>query len=231
MPSVSVIMAVYNGEKYLSEALDSILAQTYQKIEIIVVDDGSSDRTREIAQSYGTQVRYAFQVNQGQPSAQNHGISLARSSYISFLDADDLFEAEKSHLQVAFLESHPEIDFVLGYLEQFISPDISLENPKKWFCPPGMSPGYLAIAGLFRKECFEKVGLFNEKQQIGLFIDWYMRAEEKGLKNSLIPQKVCRRRIHENNMTIHAQNSRLEYIQIVKQAFHRRKLSGSFGYS
>lgn len=229
MPTVSVIIAVYNGEKYLREALDSILKQTYPDIEIILVDDGSSDRTNEIVQSYGTQIRYIFQPNQGQPSAQNHGICLAKSPYLSFLDADDLFHPEKTRLQVSFLQSHPEIDFVLGHIEQFLSPDLSLENQKKWFCPSGMQPGYLAVAGLFKKECFEKVGLFNEKQRIGPFVEWYMRAEEKGLKNSLIPQQVCRRRIHENNMTIQARHSRIEYVQIVKKAFERRRLSGSYG--
>jgi hypothetical protein len=87
----------------------------------------------------------------------------------------------------------------------------------------------LAGAGLFRKECFEQVGLFNEEQRIGPFIDWYMRAEEMGLKSALIPQQVLRRRIHENNMGIHSQHSRLEYVQIVKMALQRRKLSVSIG--
>lgn len=225
MPSVTVVMAVYNGEKYLREALNSILEQTYQNIEIILVDDGSSDQTREIAASYGSDVRYIFQPNQGQPMAQNLGISLSKSPYIAFLDADDLYNPEKTRLQVHFLEQHPEVDFVLGYVEQFFSPDMSLEHQKKKLCLSGIWPGYLSVAGLFRRECFETVGLFKEIQRIGLFVEWYMRAEEKGLKNKLIPEQVCRRRIHENNMTTQAQDPRGEYLQIVKKALERRKLS------
>ncbi len=206
MPSVSVIIAVYNGEKHIDASLKSIFEQTYDPIEIIVVDDGSSDHTAKIVQKYGPKVRYFFQPNRGQPSALNFGISIAKSSYIEFLDADDLHAPDKTRLQVEFLNANPHIDFVLGHMEQFFCPDAPSEFKKKWFCPPGISPGYMA----------------NEQQHIGLFIEWYMRAEEKGL----IPQQVLRRRIHENNMGIHSQHSRLEYVQIVKMALKRRLCSG-----
>lgn len=224
MFEVTAILSVYNGEKYLGEAIESILAQTYGPIETIIVDDGSQDGTAQIAKRGG--VRYVYQENQGQPCALNRGLSMAQGRYISFLDADDLYMPEKIALQVKFLQANPEVDFVFGYAEQFHSPELSSEEKKKWACPTEITPGYLAAAGLFRKECFERVGSFNEKQRIGVFIEWYMRAVEMGLQHDLITKKVLRRRIHNHNMGIYAQHSRVEYVRIVKEALKRRQLAG-----
>jgi glycosyltransferase involved in cell wall biosynthesis len=219
---VSVILAVYNGEKYLQESIETVFAQTYSPIELILINDGSQDRTEQIAQTYGSKIRYFYQPNRGQPAAANWGIRMALGSYIAFLDADDLYLPDKTALQVEVLTARPQVDFVFGHVEQFFSPELSLEMKEKLVCPTGTQPGYLAAAGLFRKECFERVGLFNEKQRMGVFIEWYMRSTEAGLKNALIPNQVMRRRIHGNNMAISSENSRLEYVQIVKAALKRR---------
>lgn len=219
---VSVIIPVYNGEKYLEEAIESLLEQTYAPIEIIVVNDGSLDRTQDVVSKYRDAVRYFYQMNCGQPAATNFGLSVAKGEYITFLDADDLHMPDKTEMQVDFLEQRPDMDCVFGLVEQFYSPELSLEAREKWACPSGISPGYLPAAGLFRRECFDKVGVFNEKQKIGVFIEWYMRACEKGLQYFLIQDKVLRRRIHENNMGIYSKDSRHEYVQIVKEALKRR---------
>lgn len=221
-PLVSVILAVYNGEKYLNEAIETVLAQTYSPIELLIVNDGSQDRTESIAQTYGSKIRYFYQPNQGQPTAANLGIRMAQGSYLAFQDADDLYLSDKIALQVEFLEARPHVDLVFGHVEQFFSPELSLEVRGKLVCPSGINPGYLAAAGLFRKECFERVGPLNEEQRMGVFIEWYMRSTEKGLKNALIPNLVLRRRIHGNNMAISSEHSRLEYVQIVKAALKRR---------
>lgn len=221
----SVIMSVYNGEKYLRQAIESVLTQTYKPIEFIVVNDGSVDGTEEILKQYTPQILYITRSNQGQPAALNLGISIANSAYITFLDADDLYMADKIALEMDLLDQRPELDMVFGHLEQFFSPELSEETKSQWVCPKGLSPGYMASAGLFRKECFDKVGLFNEEQKIGAFIEWYMRSMEKKLKSHLIPNKVLSRRIHENNVGISSQNSRHEYVQIVKAALKRRRLN------
>jgi glycosyltransferase involved in cell wall biosynthesis len=221
-PLVSVILSVYNGEKYLEAAIESILEQTYSPLEIIIINDGSQDRTEQIATKYGIKIRYFYQSNQGQPAGLNYGLSMAKGAYIGFLDADDLYLPEKTAFQVEFLKKRPQIDFVFGHIEQFFDSELSQEARKKWVCSSATVPGYLAAAGLFRKECFEKVGLFNEKQRIGAFIEWYMRGNEKALQNELIPHLVLRRRIHGNNMGIHFRHCRQEYLQIVKEALKRR---------
>lgn len=222
-PLVSIILAVYNGELYLREALESILAQSYDPFEIIFVDDGSTDRTAEIVKSYGAEIRYFYQPNRGQPAAVNQGIRLATGTYLSFLDGDDLYLPDKTALQVAYLQAHPHIDFVFGQIKQFISPELPVEIMQKWACPSALETGYLAVAGMFHKKCFEQVGLFNEQQRIGVFIEWYMRAMDLKLQEGLIPDLILRRRIHQNNMGIQNQHARLQYIQIVKAALKRRQ--------
>ena len=86
-PLISCIVAVFNGERYLKEALDSILAQTYRPLEILVVDDGSTDRTPEIVSEYSDTVRYFWQSNAGPGAARNAGLKLAKGEFIAFLDA------------------------------------------------------------------------------------------------------------------------------------------------
>ena len=229
-PLVSVIIAVYNGEKYLSEAIESVLAQSYiesasTRIELIIIDDGSRDQTALIAEKYSSKIRYVYQPNQGQPTAINLGISLANGEYIAFLDADDLYLPDKIALQVELLRDEPQIDAVYGHVQQFISPELPLEIRGKWRCPPEIAPGFLAGAGLFRRELFERVGVFAAQRNIGSFIDWYMRATEKGVKNKLIENLVMRRRIHGNNIGVSSLNPRLEYLKIVKAALERRRLN------
>ena len=222
-PLISVIIPVYNGEKYLAAAIESVFAQTYSQIELLLVDDGSQDATEQIAREYGAKIRYFPEANRGQPAAMNYALAMAKGAYIAFLDADDLYLPDKTALQVAFLEREAQVDFVFGYVEQFVSPELPQAEKEKWACPAESSPGYLAVAGLFRKECFERVGLFNEEQPIGVFIEWYMRAADRGLKNEVISNRVARRRIHDSNMGIYSQHRRLEYVQIVKAALTRRE--------
>jgi glycosyltransferase involved in cell wall biosynthesis len=224
-PLVTVILAVYNGEKYLKEAIDSILEQTYIPLEIVVIDDGSDDGTGLIAHKYYSDIRYVFQTNQGQSAAMNVGLQLAKGSYIAFLDADDLFLPDKTLLQVNYLQTTPHMDMVFGHVEQFISPELDKKTSKRWKCPPGNSPGFLAQAGLFRKNCFERIGFFDPQHRIGAFIDWYMRSQEQGLKSLLMPHLVMRRRIHGGNIGLRHADPCHEYLQIVKTALTRRQLA------
>src|SRR4029079_2498347 len=105
-PLVSVIVPVYNGERYLREALESVFAQTYRAIEVIVVDDGSPDDSGTIGQSF-PEVRYIHQTNQGVAAARNNGIEAARGEFFAFLDQDDLWVPEKLNVQVEYFLGHP----------------------------------------------------------------------------------------------------------------------------
>jgi len=111
-PLVSIILPVYNGAKYLREAIESALAQTYHSIELIAVDDGSTDTSAEILTSYQGKIRYFRQENRGAAAARNRGIREARGQYLAFLDADDIWSSQKLRRQVAYLRKHPAVKLV-----------------------------------------------------------------------------------------------------------------------
>src|SRR5437867_2556724 len=111
-PCVSVVIPVYNGERYLADAIQSVLDQTYENFEVIVVDDGSTDESAAVAKRFGEAIRYVHQANGGVSKARNTGIAEARGVYLAFLDQDDLWLPDKLSVQVAYLDSHPEVGAV-----------------------------------------------------------------------------------------------------------------------
>lgn len=112
MPLVSVIMPVYNGAQYLQEAIESALGQTYAALEVIAIDDGSTDSTPEILTAYEDRVHCVRQENRGAAAARNAGIRAAHGQYLAFLDADDVWSSQKLRRQVSYLRGHPEIRLV-----------------------------------------------------------------------------------------------------------------------
>jgi len=225
---ISVIIPVYNGEKYLAEAIESVLAQTCRPIEIIVVDDGSTDRSADVARSFSEAVRYYYQPNSGSGAARNTGVKTARGSLLAFLDADDLWVKEKLSCQMPMLEADPSPDMVFGHVSHFYSPDLDEGMRKKVACPAGALPGYHAGTLLIRRDTFLHVGLFNPALQCGEFLDWSFRAKEKGLKELLLPDVLMKRRIHSSNMGIlkrntHTANTHADYVRILKSSLDRRR--------
>src|ERR1044072_1619841 len=119
MSLVSVIIPVYNGGRYLRAALESVFAQTYRPIEVIVVDDGSADDSGLIAQSF-PEVRHMRQQNQGVAAARNNAIAASRGEFLAFLDQDDLWTPEKLRLQIGYLLTHPELGYTLTQQKFFL---------------------------------------------------------------------------------------------------------------
>ena len=117
-PRVTVIVAAFNGERFLRETLESVFAQDFDSYEVVFVDDGSEDRTGEIAQSFP--VRYVRQENQGLPAARNAGLALARGDLVAFLDDDDVLPPTKLRVQARYLDEHPETGCVLGRQEWIV---------------------------------------------------------------------------------------------------------------
>jgi glycosyltransferase involved in cell wall biosynthesis len=108
-PQVSVIIPAYNGDRYIVQAVESVLGQTFTDLEIIVVDDGSSDRTYQVLQPYLDRISYIYQENQGVAAARNRGIKEAKGDLIAFLDQDDFFLSDKLASQVALFRSSPSL--------------------------------------------------------------------------------------------------------------------------
>lgn len=224
-PLISVIIPVYNGEAFLAEAVESIRRQSYEPLEIIIVDDGSTDGTRSVVEGFGREVRYIHQANSGIGAARNRGVELARGSLFAFLDADDLWTEDKLSLQMAALGNDPGLDMVFGHVEQFVSPDMDEGAKSTVHLPEEMMPGYCATTLMVRRESFLEVGPFETDLKVGEFISWFIRAKEKGLKSVMLPEVVCRRRIHEDNTGIRERESRSDYLKILKLSLDRRRKS------
>ncbi len=227
-PLVSVVIPVYNGQRYLAEAIESVLAQICLRIEIIVIDDGSTDRTADVAGSFSETVRYHRQSNSGSAAARNMGVQESRGSFLAFLDADDLWAKEKLSCQMAALSADPALDMVFGHVSQFFSPDLDQAVRKKVACPGGKMPGYHAGTLLIRRRTFFDVGLFNPHWQCGEFLDWLFRARERGLRELMLPDVLMKRRIHSSNMGIlksntQTDNSHADYVRVLKASLDRRR--------
>lgn len=221
-PLISVIIPVYNCERYLAEAVESVLRQSCSPHEVIVVDDGSRDGSARVAQSFGARVRYRFQENAGIGAARNRGAGLARGDMIAFLDADDVWLEDKSARQVAAFDADPSLDIVSGQLEHFHSPELDEAVKLKIHCPPGLMPASLAGA-LIRRDFFERVGDFEINWRVGEGISWWMRAADAGARMLTLPDLVIRRRLHETNQTARNRAHLNEYARVIKAALDRRR--------
>jgi glycosyltransferase involved in cell wall biosynthesis len=201
-PSVSGIIAVRNGANYLAEAVESCLAQTLGLSEILVVDDGSTDRTADIARGFGGRVRLVRQDWSGVGAALNNGISRASSEFIAFLDHDDIWLPEKTALQYARLREKPELEAVFCHTEQFISPELVETLRDKIRLPAGSQPGIMVSGMLIRKIAFDRLGLFGGGQKNAIaFGPWYARALQRSLRSEILAETLARRRIHDSNYT------------------------------
>ncbi len=218
-PLVSVIIPVWNGEHFLAEAVESVLSQTHPSHEVIVVDDGSTDSSAEVAKSFGALVRYYFQTRSGAAAARNQGVELAGGDFFAFLDADDIWVKYKLACQNKSFEDNTELDMVFGNVRQFYSPASDTVFNEK----PEIIPGYVPGTMLIKRASFLQAGRFSTQWRVGEFIDWYLRAIEQGLKSFLLPEVVLMRRIHDANMGIRERTSRIDYVKIVKASLDRRR--------
>lgn len=224
-PMVSCIVPVFNGERYLREALDSILAQSHQGLDVLVVDDGSTDGSAAVAQSYGDRIRYLHQANAGPAAARNLGLEAARGEFVAFLDADDRWHPEKLALQLARFEARPELDYCVTHVQNFWVEELK-EEEEQFRGHPRSRPiaGYVTSTVLARRALFQTVGTFNPDLPHADDTDWFMRADSQGAVKELLADVLLFRRMHPGNMSrTRASESRAEYLRVVKAALDRRR--------
>ncbi|MEJ0001894.1 MAG: glycosyltransferase family A protein [bacterium] len=223
-PLVSVIMPVFNAEKYVKEAVESVLAQMHRHIEIICVNDASTDGSLEVLRSFGDAIRLIDSPeNTGSGEARNKGVSLAGGDFIAFLDADDVWKPGKLAAQLDRFAANPALDLSFTHLQCFASPELSDEVKKLRYCDPDPMPGRIAGTMLARASFFRKAGLFDPRWRVGEFIDWIAKAEEAGLVSEVIPEVFLMRRIHETNTGVTERASRADYLKIVRESLGRKK--------
>ena len=226
LPELSVIIPVWNGARYLAEAIESVLAQDSMPLEIIVVDDGSDDDSAAVAEQFGERVRCLRRPHAGLASARNSGLEVARGQLLLHLDADDLLTEQSIAVRVAALTQQPDLDLVVGFMESFVSPELDAQTRARFGPMPGPQRGGLPGASIARAAFAARVGKFDTSLRQSPDLDWMLRAQEAGMKLAVIPDVVLRRRIHGNNVSL-TSNSAAARLRILKATLARRRQSGT----
>lgn len=211
------MIPAYNAEVHVAQSIESVMAQTVLPADIVVVDDGSTDRTAEIAGRYGAPVRCIRQSQVGPAGARNRGINETKEELIAFLDADDLWHAEKLERQVAALDGDPEAGYAITMLLHFWDPERQAEASDPAFAAfrePIL--GYQLSTVLARRHLFEAHGLFDGRAAEDS--DWFFRMREQGVRTRLIPEVLTYRRFHGNNLT--RKGGRTDYRNLVESLKH-----------
>lgn len=225
---VSVIIPVYNGASFLAGAVENVLAQKYQALEIIVVDDGSTDATADIAVGYPNEVCYVYQSNAGPSAARNRGIELAQGELIAFLDVDDLWSDHKLNLQTAYLKANPTVEIVQGHIQTMhLAEPVSLHKPR--FEITSAPYHYINIgSALYRKSVFDKVGLFNEALTDNEDTDWFIRAWENGVSKVVLDEVTLFYRKHTSNTSHNQHPVNYGLTKLIKKHLDRSRNDPTF---
>ena len=232
-PSVSVVIPAYEAERFLGEAIESVLAQTYSPVEMIVVDDGSTDRTAEVAAAYDG-VKVIVQENSGPSAARNRGFAAASGEFIAFHDSDDADDArqaggaDRPHAREprrGLRARHPRADrrargraALLG--RRLGGADRDAARPAELTDEPDVHPMTMVV----RREAFERVGDFDPTMRAAEDFDWMLRASEEGVEIArLSDQVLLRRRVHPASLTQDAAAGRAGLFRAFKGRIERHR--------
>jgi glycosyltransferase involved in cell wall biosynthesis len=225
-PSISCIVPVYNGERYITEALDSIFAQNYEPLEVVVVNDGSSDGSARVLAEYQNRLVCLDQGNKGPAACRNLGVSASRGEFVAFLDQDDLWHPEKLVRQIARFDARPELDLCIAHAQMFWVPELEDEAVRlRGQARVKAVPGYTTGTLLTRRTFFDAVGDFDASLWFGDATDWFLRAADEGAVMELLPDILLYHRMHATNLTRRRLSASTdEFLRIVKRSLdHRRE--------
>jgi glycosyltransferase involved in cell wall biosynthesis len=222
-PLVTAAIPVRDGEAYLAEAIESVLAQSRPCDQLIVVDNGSSDRSAEIAAGFGPAVEIVSEPRPGIGAARNAALRAARGDYLAFLDADDLWDSEKTALQLVAFEAEPQLQLAFGHVRQFVSPDLPVEEAEGLRVPAEPQPGLYVGAMMARRVAIEAIGPWPEDVRVSDGLTFLLRAGELGLEQTMLAETVTMRRVHGANHSIHNRDERAEFARHLKRSLDRRR--------
>jgi glycosyltransferase involved in cell wall biosynthesis len=237
-PLISVVIPAYNAERYIGEAIESVLAQTYSPLELIVVDDGSTDRTADVARAYA-EATVIVQENGGPSAARNRGAAAATGEFLAFHDSDDAMTPDKLAVQASHLTANPEAGCVLAEQELLVEPGAELpfwvEGSKvETLMPPRPpelegEPLVHPMTMVVRREAFGRVGGFDESMRAAEDFDWMLRASEEGVEIVRISDVLLRRRVHAASLTQDAAAARAGLFRAFKGRIERHRARAAAG--
>ncbi|MEQ8718840.1 MAG: glycosyltransferase family A protein [Acidimicrobiales bacterium] len=213
--SVSVVVPVYNGERYLAETLAAIRNQTHPVAEIIVVDDGSSDTSAEVAAAAVPSAKVLRRANMGAAAAMNAGVTVARGDLLTFCDADDLWHPTKTERQVAALAEMPSAGYSITDVVNFISPELAIDpdSVDAWLLEP--AAGYYTATLAVWRSAFDEIGPFDESLRHMNKTEWFLRAREHS-EVAHVTDVLVQRRLHTTNTSTSCESSSLdEHLEFV----------------
>ena len=228
-PLLSVILGVYNGADFLDSAVSCILSQNYSPLEIIIVDDGSTDRTAEVAENWKNRcpdrIRLLRRANGGVAAARNTGLQAARGDFIAILDVDDLWMPGTLNAFCDALIANPQAAVIQGYIRRiWLTSAAGGPRYERDFVP------YLAMnAGslFFRRSVFETVGLFDERPSQNEDTDMHLRIREAGLKIYVLERLALIYRMHGRNITSGVDLKESDFFKVLHHSLQRRRASGA----
>jgi glycosyltransferase involved in cell wall biosynthesis len=216
---IDALIAVRDGAPFLAQAIESALAQTLAPDRVIVVDDGSTDDSAEIAERFGTPVTVLRRPPAGAPAALNAALAESTAPLVAFLDADDLWLPRRLELQAAALARRPEIELVYGHVVEFLDGD-----GDRLLVRDGPQAGPLKSALLARRSLFDRVGEFDASYAVVDFPEWYARCRAAGAVEELLPDVVAQRRVHGGNVTLQRRDTtHAEYLRLARASLARRR--------
>ena len=211
------MICVRDGQEHLAEALDSVVAQSLPADSLLVVDDGSTDASAEIARSYGARVVQQDALGLG--AARNRAVRECDTELGAFVDADDRWMPHKLELQAAAFAADPALDVCFGHVVEFASSDHEvILRPE-----PVPAPFCTTLCG--RREALLRAGGFDEDARVGETLAWLLRAREVGLREVTLPQVLAERRVHADNMTRARRDQFGDYARVLKASLDRRRAS------
>ena len=224
-PIVSVVIPVFNGERFLGEAIGSVLDQQYVPLEVIVVDDASRDGSAALAESYGVRVRVLrLPGNVGPAAARNAGVSASRGAVLAFLDADDRMATGRLRRDVGYLVAHPDVAVLLGRQEIVLEPGQTIPP---WMTNPatGEPISVVPTSAMIRRAAFELIGGFDVTYRAGEGMNLLHRCRAARLRVEVRPEIVLLRRVHETNVShaIAGGDLRRAYARSLREQIERRR--------
>lgn len=219
-PLVSVVLPVYNGERFIADAVKSVLMQEYEPVELIVVNDGSTDQTAKILKEFGDKLTCITQKNSGPSSARNRGIKASNGEYVAFIDADDIWMPGSVTFHMGQFTKYKNLEISVG-----LTSELDFKLPTEIDVAKAKEEAFLHLvmgASIMKKSVFKDVGLFDEELILRQDTDWFLRARELERKMAIGKELILIYRKHQNNRTNDLKKSNYYLFKMYKKASDRK---------